>query len=153
VSRGRACGWVADTAKSTTRSTQLTGTRRLVILCPVPTAHWIMVVEDDHDIRETLVEILEDRGYECVEAEDGIQAIDILRQRSWPCVMLLDLMMPRMSGYEVVDRLRHEIAAGQLRVIVLTAGEPKTELLAGAEIVAKPPDLRQLLAAVSANCS
>jgi DNA-binding response OmpR family regulator len=116
-------------------------------------AHWILIVEDDHDIRETLVEILEHRGYECVQAEDGIQAMEVLRQRSWPCVMLLDLTMPRMSGYEVVDRFRHEIAAGQLRVIVLTAGEPRTELLAGAEIVPKPPDLRHLLAAVSANCN
>jgi CheY-like chemotaxis protein len=60
----------------------------------------ILLVEDDFDVREALVETLRDRGYEVESASDGEQALHILQGGARPGLILLDLMMPRMSGSE-----------------------------------------------------
>ena len=60
----------------------------------------IFLVEDDFDVREALVETLRDSGYEVESAADGEQAIQLLRAGARPGLILLDLMMPRMSGSE-----------------------------------------------------
>jgi CheY-like chemotaxis protein len=63
------------------------------------TAHRVLVVEDDLEIRESMMEILEEHGYEPVGAENGLEALDKLRSSGpLPCLILLDLMMPRMDG-------------------------------------------------------
>jgi two-component system response regulator MprA len=62
-------------------------------------ARTVLVVDDNHDIRIALSDILEDEGYGVVHAENGLEALDKLRIGSpRPCLILLDLMMPKMDG-------------------------------------------------------
>ena len=61
----------------------------------------ILVVEDDADIRETLVALLVDEGYEVTEAKNGRAAIELVRARL-PSLVLVDLRMPEMSGWEMI---------------------------------------------------
>src|SRR5947208_3124467 len=81
----------------------------------------ILVVEDDPDIRELLAELLEDEGYDVHIAADGEAAIDELEH--WePSVMLLDLMLPRISGWEILRRMRTgDIGHPPNAIIVLSA--------------------------------
>lgn len=81
-----------------------------------------MVVEDDADIRECVQMILEDEGYEVVTACNGAEAEEELAHMKEPCVVLLDLMMPVMSGWEFLEHLRQEGKLDDgLHVIVVSA--------------------------------
>ncbi len=89
----------------------------------------VLVVEDNVDIRELLVEILASEGYEVASAGDGRQALDTaLRQR--PDVILLDLMMPVMSGWEFRAVQRATAALADIPVIVLSAFDSDLDVAA-----------------------
>src|SRR5258706_14602747 len=68
----------------------------------------VLVVDDDRDIRGTLRVALEDAGYTVHEAPDGLIAIDLLLASPAPLVVLLDLMMPRMAGSEILELFANE---------------------------------------------
>lgn len=71
---------------------------------PAPRSRLVLVVDDYQDGREVLVELLSFSGYRTVEARDGGEALDLLATVS-PDLVILDLMMPRVSGLEVLERL------------------------------------------------
>jgi CheY-like chemotaxis protein len=111
-----------------------------------------MVVEDDRDIRECVQMILEDEGFEVVTACNGAEAEEELAHMEEPCVMLLDLMIPVMSGWELLDHLRR---AGKLNdgmhVVVVSAA--LSDLPKGpVKIMRKPVRADQLIAAVRQYC-
>ena len=89
----------------------------------------LLVVDDDEDIRSALADIFEEEGFSVVQQADGDGALGYLEQEEPPAVMLLDLMMPRRSGWEVLaacaksERLRH------LPVIVMSALDPRASPL------------------------
>jgi two-component system chemotaxis response regulator CheY len=60
----------------------------------------ILLVEDDVDIRESMADILESRGYQVTAAGDGLEALERLERGPLPCLIMLDLMLPAMSGWE-----------------------------------------------------
>src|SRR5678816_1869583 len=60
----------------------------------------VLVVEDDEDVREVLRETLEDAGYPVICAKDGREGLELLRAEPRPCLVLLDLMMPVLSGWQ-----------------------------------------------------
>lgn len=116
----------------------------------VPLAR-ILIVEDELAYRETLQYMLTSAGYEVVTAADGFEALDKFR-RSTPDLVLLDLMLPRLSGIEVFNRIR---AASSVPIIMVTAKSDEDERIAGLEIgaddyVTKPFSGRELLARISA---
>ena len=80
----------------------------------------ILVVDDEPHIREMITASLEIAGHEVVSAEDGEHALRKLKRRRYDLV-LLDIMMPKMDGYEVLDQLRRMPSREGTRVIVLTA--------------------------------
>ncbi len=82
----------------------------------------ILVVDDDAEIRELLHDLLTDEGFRVNVASDGREALDILkREGGW--VILLDLMMPRMTGQEVVERLKKDSTLLQdNKVVLMSAG-------------------------------
>jgi len=85
----------------------------------------ILVVDDDDAIRALVVTVLRRRGYRLDAARNGVEAIDRLGTCRYSLVVL-DLMMPRMSGYEVLEQLARQPEASRPVVLVLTAGlEPK----------------------------
>ncbi|HZH15419.1 MAG TPA: response regulator [Archangium sp.] len=107
----------------------------------------VLVVEDHADSRELLAEFLEALGYEVDVAGHGLEALERLRGAPLPAVMVLDLMMPVMSGWELMRYVREDPALRSLPVVVVSgAGDahPLPEGILGA--VPKPVDLDALRA-------
>jgi type II secretory ATPase GspE/PulE/Tfp pilus assembly ATPase PilB-like protein/ActR/RegA family two-component response regulator len=91
------------------------------------TRHRVLIVDDDRMIRMLVKLLLEKEGYEVIEGENGLHAVELAR-RERPDLIVLDLMMPEMDGFEAIGRLRRELALAALPVIVLTAESgPDTE--------------------------
>ena len=111
----------------------------------------ILVVDDDDAIRGLLFTILRRRGFFVDTAKDGAHAMQRLEQCVY-VLMLLDLMMPKASGWEVLDALEKREASSRPAVIVLTAGyehrEFNPELVMGT--VRKPFDVEMLVDTVAA---
>jgi CheY-like chemotaxis protein len=81
----------------------------------------ILVVDDDDAIRDTLRDVLESEGYAVMTAADGAEAIKALRAAGRACVVLLDLMMPVMSGGEFLEALRRDEDLRTVPVLILSA--------------------------------
>jgi two-component system, OmpR family, response regulator CpxR len=112
----------------------------------------VLIVDDDPDIRETLRFVLEDAGYVVYCAENGREALEVLdRSTPLPGLILLDLMMPVMSGDEMLKSLRAVRALAQIPVTIVTAsGAPMPALASG--LLKKPVDLDVLLRIVERSC-
>src|SRR5439155_19864869 len=80
----------------------------------------VLVVDDEDDIRELCRVNLEFEGYEVIDAADGEAALQLVRS-DHPDVIFLDLMMPKMDGWEVLRRLKEDDATASIPVILLTA--------------------------------
>jgi CheY-like chemotaxis protein len=87
------------------------------------TAASMLVVDDDPDIRQTLAELLSESGRRVVTARDGYDALEKLDSLKRPCVILLDLMMPRMSGLEFLDHVSQQPGFEDVLVIVMSAND------------------------------
>ncbi|MFN7134523.1 MAG: response regulator [Myxococcales bacterium] len=115
----------------------------------------VMVVDDDPDIRLTLTEVLEDSGYDVLGAANGEEALRVLRSGGVPCVVLLDLSMPIMNGFEFVAAQSTDPALAHIPVIVVSATanvHVKARELTVAGVLAKPIDLDRLLRTVQQYC-
>ena len=111
----------------------------------------VLVVEDEPNLREPLVYLLEKEGYQVIEADNGNDAVDSFRKNS-PDLILLDLMLPGMSGNEVCRTIRLE---SQVPIIMITAKDTEIDKVVGLEIgaddyVTKPYSTRELLARMKA---
>src|SRR3989441_2958452 len=91
-------------------------------MSPGPT---VLVVDDDRDVRETLVELLRGEGFDVVEAANGLEAL-LQVKRSRPAGVVLDLLMPRLGGLDALKRIRTFDPA--IRIVVIT-GSPDPELV------------------------
>ena len=114
----------------------------------------ILIVEDDEDIRAHLRFILERKGYRVVGVGNGEEALAHLRDAR-PCVILLDLMMPVMNGWEFRDAQRRDPALSEIPVVVLTGRGLATgeeHALAAAAYLLKPFALSELLKVVESFC-
>jgi two-component system alkaline phosphatase synthesis response regulator PhoP len=80
----------------------------------------ILVVDDEEHIRKILKFQLEKKGYTVIAAENGEVALQLVRRES-PHLVILDLMMPKMDGYTVCERIRANFQTSQIPVIMLTA--------------------------------
>jgi two-component system, chemotaxis family, sensor histidine kinase and response regulator PixL len=82
----------------------------------------ILIVEDDHSIREAMKLVLEYSGYDVHIAKDGADALKKLKAlKSVPCLIITDLMMPKMDGYEFLSHLSKNQALVTVPVIVMSA--------------------------------
>lgn len=114
----------------------------------------ILLVEDDPDIREVTAEILRESGYDVQEAEDGQGALEqLLRMPSVPCLVLLDLSMPVMTGQELLKQLRQTPRFENLPVVVVSgAGWTHADVPDANDFIVKPPSVAALLQVVSEYC-
>lgn len=113
----------------------------------------ILLVEDDDDIRDAVAELLRDEGYDVHGVDNGEKALAYLHQAARePCLILLDLMMPVLDGWQVIDRLRRQDRLLALPVVVMSAASPKTAPADVAAFVRKPIDLDLLLGLVRRYC-
>ena len=111
----------------------------------------ILVVDDEPVVRQVLLNQLTSSGYDVIEAKDGPEALRRLAES--PDLVLLDIMMPRMSGFEVCDSIRQKYSMDQLPVIYLSAKSQVEDLLNGFatganDYVAKPVSKDELIARV-----
>jgi CheY-like chemotaxis protein len=119
----------------------------------VPNSSRILIVEDDRDSLAALFTFVLQSGYSPLTAESGQQAIDLLERGVRPCCLLIDLMLPKVSGYAVIDYLRGDPVLKTIPVIVITAvsREDLKPLVVDA-ILHKPLDYGALLDAIR-NCA
>lgn len=109
----------------------------------------VLVVDDNPDSVTIMRGILENRGYEVVAANTGSEALDLLRREAVD-VVLLDVMMPEMSGMEVLQRIKENADTGSLPVILVTAKTHDEDLLSGYQYgadyyITKPFTAKQLV--------
>jgi CheY-like chemotaxis protein len=109
----------------------------------------VLVVEDDRDIREAVVEVLEDEGYTVSSAGHGQEALDWLSgEEPRPDLILLDLMMPVMNGFQFRKKQLERADLAAIPVVVVTAdanAKIKAEGLRAAAFVQKPLKIQPLL--------
>jgi DNA-binding response OmpR family regulator len=113
---------------------------------------FILVAEDDPAIREGLVVTLESDGHEVRAARDGAEALALYAERR-PDLLLLDIMMPKRSGYEVCAEIRRSDASLPILFLTAKAGEEDAVLglgLGADDYIVKPFGVRELLARVAA---
>ena len=114
----------------------------------------VLLVEDEDQLRRVMKDLLEREGYKVAEARDGAQALDEV-DRSAPDLIMLDLNLPGLDGYGVLQRLRSRPSTSQIPVIVLTAkGDEDNEVrvfqMGADDFLTKPFRARALSARLEA---
>ena len=117
----------------------------------------ILVVDDDDDTRTCVIAVLEEEGYEVRGSNNGREALDVLQGSQGeyiPDLVLLDLMMPVMSGWELLDELAKVPKLAELPIVVFTAaGEPiPPHSRLAKPVVRKPIEVELLLRMVNEYC-
>ncbi len=110
----------------------------------------ILLVEDDADINATLREMLEEEGYEVIAAPNGQAALEALEHLPAPVLVLLDVEMPWMDGYDFLTHLRRDAQHGEDPVVVVTASRRTPP--EAAEVLHKPFDFEVLLSTIQRYC-
>jgi DNA-binding response OmpR family regulator len=118
-------------------------------------AKTVLIMDDDAEILGALGPLLENKGYRVLTATDGNTGL-ATAEREAPDLVILDMMMPRTSGFLVLEKLKHRPTPGP-RVIMITANEGAkhrayAELLGVDDYLCKPFPLEQLLASVERLC-
>ena len=118
---------------------------------------YVLIVDDDPDLVETVCMMLENKGYEVGKAYDGVEGEEAIKERQ-PDLLVLDVMMPRKDGYQLCAELKADSATKDIPVILLTAvGEavPTTSYThaqgmstEAEEYIPKPVDSETLVQAV-----
>jgi len=119
-----------------------------------PTHCPVLIVEDDADLREMMAQLLQLEGYKAEAVANGHDALRYLESGDRPEVILLDLMMPVMDGWEFRRRQVQDPAIAKVPVVVLSAlDQSRTLGLGGTAFLKKPLDFDRLLELVRRFCS
>ena len=113
----------------------------------------ILIVDDDTDVRETLCDVLEDEGYRVAGACNGKEALDALIQADHVCLVLLDLMMPVMSGHEFLVKHKADPKLAEIPVVVMSALWDHRPTVDVAEFIPKPIPLSAVLSCANRFCA
>jgi CheY-like chemotaxis protein len=121
-----------------------------------PASDSILVVEDDESVRDALVTVLQLEGYQVGEAMHGAEALAVLRNGFVPSLILLDLMMPVMDGWQFRREQMKDPRLAPIPVVVVSA-HTRAEELAGspgvADVLMKPVDFDRLLTVIQRFCT
>lgn len=113
----------------------------------------VLLVEDNDDVREMMAIALQLGGHEVWVARHGQEALDLLHERHRPSLILTDLMMPVMNGWEFKDALERDPELADVPVVAVSAVPPEhLRRLEGMDFLPKPIDLEELLMLVGARC-
>jgi len=114
----------------------------------------VMIVEDDRDTREMLGRFLELEGFEVLTAANGQLALEALHELGTPCVILLDLMMPVMNGWQFREVQVRDPRFSRIPVVVVTAAGPRDDIpeISADGWLSKPVDFDRLLATIGSLC-
>ncbi len=111
----------------------------------------VLVVDDEREIRESLEEFLVDEGYSVSVAADGAEAMDRLRSEVPPQIVILDLLMPVMSGIEVYEAMQSDTRLAAIPVIISTSDPSRAP--SGNLIMKKPINLDRLQSVIRRFCN
>lgn len=116
----------------------------------------ILIVDDEHDIVETIKFVLEAQGYTCICAYDGEKGLKMAKDKM-PNLIILDVMMPNINGFKISRLLKFDVKYKNIPIIMLTARSQKEDKLIGEETGAdiymtKPFDIEELVNNVKKLC-
>ncbi len=114
--------------------------------------HSILLVDDDPEILEMTEALFNLEGYAVTIAQNGLLALGKIDEGLRPCVVLLDLMMPQMNGYQFMDELRARSLIEAIPVLVFTAAAVRTPPAGALRVLEKPLDVEGLVNAVASVC-
>lgn len=118
--------------------------------------HLIMIIEDEADLRETIKEMLEISGFSVLTAENGREGLRLINEIGKPCLILLDLMMPVMNGWEFLERLKNtdEHVLSDIPVTVTSAAADVADVQRqyGCNVLKKPLSMERLVALAHEHC-
>jgi CheY-like chemotaxis protein len=117
----------------------------------------ILIVDDDPDVREAVRTLLENEGYRTAEAKDGREALAIVQKaQDKPALLLLDLMMPTMDGWQLRARLRSDPELAVIPIVIMTAHagvlRAVSNVSAETPVLPKPLNVERLLRVVATYC-
>jgi twitching motility two-component system response regulator PilH len=98
----------------------MTGLDACSLLGEMTKSHSILVVDDEPNVRDLFVDVLEEAGHRVEVAHDGAQALDRLRDGSAPCVVLADVRMPRMDGFELSRAAARDPQLAAIPIVTMT---------------------------------
>ena len=113
----------------------------------------VLIVEDDDDVREFMQLLVSFAGYDTMTARDGQDALVKMRERR-PCLVLLDLQMPRMDGWEFRARQMQDLSLSDIPVVCVTAFFDPAQVTRqlGLRCISKPADFPTIINAVETTC-
>ncbi|WP_394821683.1 ATP-binding protein [Pendulispora albinea] len=129
------------------------------MVAPAPTPeparkYRILVVDDDKELRESLCEFLEEAGYAATGAKSGFDALERLHQPDKPDLILFDLLMQGMDGWQFRELQRRDVALAQIPLLVMTSNRDLKNLPTDPDsVVYKPFHLPQLLGTIARRCA
>ena len=116
----------------------------------------IFIIEDDADLRETMKELLEIEGFSVITAENGQEGMKLFERNGKPCLVLLDMMMPVMNGWDFLDAMQREphalLAENRVAVVSAAADMADVQRQYGCSVLRKPVNVEQLFALAHAAC-
>lgn len=112
----------------------------------------ILIVEDEKGIQEVLKDALEMEGYTVFTADNGQEGLEKLPEMPTPCLILLDLMMPVMNGWQFAEVISKDMTLAAIPVVLVTAYGDRAKLVPSKGIIKKPIDLDLLLNVVKQWC-
>jgi two-component system nitrogen regulation response regulator NtrX len=117
----------------------------------------VLIVDDDEDLRTAVRGVLENAGYPTAEANDGQEALAFMQQaQDKPALLLLDLMMPSMDGWQLRGRLRTDPVLAAIPIVIMTAHAGVLRAVSNARpetpVLSKPLDVVRLLQVVATYC-
>jgi CheY-like chemotaxis protein len=112
----------------------------------------VLVVDDTAVLRELIADVLSLEGYDTITAADGVEALQKLTQGERPCVILMDLAMPKMDGFELAARVKARSEWESIPIVVLSALLPGRTVPDAAAHLAKPVPMAELLDTIAQHC-
>ena len=115
----------------------------------------VLIIEDHHDIRESLQQWLEHKGYRTIGCSSGMDALTVLQSGESVCLILLDLMMPSVSGFQFREQQRATSSLRDIPVAVISGAPRPQEYhgnLGAVAYLRKPVDPAHVLAVVQQHC-
>jgi CheY-like chemotaxis protein len=106
----------------------------------------VLLVDDDQDVLDALTELLHDEGFEVMRAHNGREALDLMRDDARPALVLLDLMMPVMSGLEFLEHKSRDREIAAIPVVIISG--ISVDMPGDLPIIRKPFDADSVLDAV-----
>jgi CheY-like chemotaxis protein len=115
-------------------------------------AHTVLIVEDEEDLRELMRDALTMRGYSVVTAVEGTDALRKLDDLGPPCLILLDLLMPGMNGWDFFEKVRERPELASVPVIIHSSAATRAPTGA-TRVLQKPLAFERLVSVVAEYCS